>query len=179
MSPHADPRRRPRQPHPGSGPGSSTSHPPQASPGSPPRPGLPRSLARRVVESPEGTSPSGAHGTGRERLRSSGSSHRSLPPQQRPVCKQSRGSARNPCQPVSRPSAMASQPLELTGCPQHQLSINLPERRIQRRLVEGTVIVDPSPDLRIEHARQIVQSLVAAQLQPPAPHFLADRLLQP
>lgn len=46
MSPHADPRRRPRQPHPGSGPGSS--HPPQASPGSPPRPGLPRSLARRV-----------------------------------------------------------------------------------------------------------------------------------
>ena len=48
MSPHADPRRRPRQPHPGSGPGSSTSHPPQASPGSPPRPGLPRSLARRL-----------------------------------------------------------------------------------------------------------------------------------
>ena len=64
------------------------------------------------VESPEGTSPSGAHGTGRERLRSSGSSHRSLPPQQRPVCKQLRVPARNPCQPVARPSTTASQPFE-------------------------------------------------------------------
>ena len=131
---------------------------------------------RYAFESPEGTSPSGAHGTGRERLRSSGSSHRSLPPQQRPVCKQLRVPARNPRQPVAGTSATSSQTFELVGCPQYQFSINLPERRIQSRLVEGTVVLDPSPDLRIEHARQIVQSLVAAQLQPPAPNFLADRL---
>jgi hypothetical protein len=41
------------------------------------------------------------------------------------------------------------------------------EGRIERRLVEVAVVVDPTPDVRTEHPGQIVQALVAAALQAP------------
>lgn len=73
-------------------------------------------------------------------------------------------------------TAMPAQTFELSSCPQYQFAIDLSEGRIRYRLAEGSVVVYPSPDRRVEHVRQIIQRLVTAQLQIPAPHFLTDRL---
>jgi len=70
---------------------------------------------------------------------------------------------------------VSSQSFELASRPDYQPAVDLSEGRIQRRLVVSAVIVDPSSYHRIKHPRQVIQCFIAAQMQLPAPHFLANR----
>ena len=90
--------------------------------------------------------------------------------------KQSGLAARDTAQPLLGPPSMAAQAFELACRPSGQFAVNVLQGRVERRLVEGTVVVDPPADDRIEHPCQIVKVLVAAQLQPPASDLLANRL---
>src|SRR5881398_3420500 len=88
------------------------------------------------------------------------------------MCKQMHLLTRDTFEPMAGSSAMASETLVFAGQPQHEFAINLPERGIERGLIERAVIIYPPPDFGVEHARQIDQGLVTAILQIPAPDLL-------
>ena len=60
--------------------------------------------------------------------------------------------------------------------PSRQDAVDVPQGRVERRLVVTAVVVDPATDVRVEHPRQIVQRLVTALMKRPAAHRLPDRL---
>jgi hypothetical protein len=70
---------------------------------------------------------------------------------------------------------MAFQLLVFPHGPFDQNPIQDPESRIQRRLVVLPIILHPSAQDGIEHAGEIVKSLIATQVQPPAPDGLPHR----
>src|SRR4051794_23077149 len=84
--------------------------------------------------------------------------------------------ARNALQPVDGPRPVPVQGLELPTGPSRQDDIDVPQGRVERRRIEPTLVVDPAPDVRVEHPRQIVQRLVTALMKGPAAHRLTDRL---
>jgi hypothetical protein len=92
------------------------------------------------------------------------------------VGKKSGLAALNTAQPLLGPPSMAAQTFELACCPAGQVAVDVQQGRIQCRLVEGTEVVNPAADDRVEHRCQIVKVLVAAQLQPPASDLLANAL---
>src|SRR5665213_3743838 len=53
---------------------------------------------------------------------------------------------------------------EFSLCPPDEKDIDPTQRRIQRRLVEVSVVGDPAADIRIEHPSQIIEHLVAPGL---------------
>src|SRR4051812_4708805 len=75
-----------------------------------------------------------------------------------------------------RATTMAAQPLVLAGRPQYEFTVQVPQGRVQPRLVEDAVIVHPAANLPVKHARQIVQCLVAAHWQLPVTDFLSNAL---
>src|SRR4051812_37634531 len=83
---------------------------------------------------------------------------------------------RNALQPVDGPRPVPVQGLELPTGPSRQDDIDVPQGRVERRRIEPTLVVDPAPDVRVEHPRQIVQRLVTALMKGPAAHRLTDRL---
>jgi len=90
------------------------------------------------------------------------------------VGEQPRLAARNALQPVNSPRPVPVQGLELPTS--RQDDIDVPQGRVERRRVEPTIVVDPAPDVRVEHPRQIVQRLITALMKGPAAHGLPDRL---
>ena len=48
--------------------------------------------------------------------------------------------------------------------------------RVESRLVVPAVVIDPTPDMTVEHPGQVVQRLVAARVKRPASDRLPDRL---
>ena len=72
---------------------------------------------------------------------------------------------------MCRPAQMSPQLLVFPVGPSGQRAIQLPHWRIQRRAIIPPVILEPAPDDRIEHARQIFDRLIAAQMQLPAPNL--------
>ena len=71
---------------------------------------------------------------------------------------------------------MASQGLELPMRPSSQNTVDVSQGRVESRLVVLAVVVDPTPDLAVEHPGQVVQRLVAALVKRPASDCLSDRL---
>src|SRR4051812_14775727 len=95
---------------------------------------------------------------------------------QAPVGEQPCLAARNALQPVDGPRPVPVQGLELPTGPSRQEDIDVPQGRVERRRIEPTIVIDPTPDVRIEHPRQIIQRLVTALLKGPAAHGLTDLL---
>ena len=73
--------------------------------------------------------------------------------------------------PMCRPAQMSPQLLVFPIGPSGQRAIQLPHRRIMRRAIIPPVILEPAPDDRVKHARQIFDRLIAAQMQLPAPNL--------
>src|SRR3954447_4631195 len=123
-----------------------------------------------------GIAPPRSRRTGHDTLASSGSHCSATAIEQAPVGEQPCLAARNALQPVDGPRPVPVQGLELPTGPSRQDDIDVPQGRVERRRVEPTIVVDPAPDVRVEHPRQIVQRLVTALLKGPAAHGLTDRL---
>lgn len=85
--------------------------------------------------------------------------------QKLPMGKQTRRCSDHPCQPVPGTPRPMSKRLELASCPSDEKGVDPQKGRIQRRLVEVTVVVDPASDIRVEHPGQVVQRLVAPGLK--------------
>src|SRR5262249_16631602 len=81
----------------------------------------------------------------------------------------------NPPEPMGRSALMAFQLLVFPHGPFDQNAIQDLEGRIQRRFVVLPIILHPSPQDGIEHAGEIVESLIATQVQPPTPNGLPHR----
>ena len=81
----------------------------------------------------------------------------------------------NPSEPMRGPALMALQLLEFPHGPLDQNPIKDLEGRIQRRFVVLPIILHPSAQDGIEHAGEIVESLVTTQVQTPAPDRLSHR----
>ena len=60
--------------------------------------------------------------------------------------------------------------------PSSQDAVDVPQGRVESRLVVPAVVVDPAADVHVEHPRQVVQRLVAAFVKRPASDRLPDRL---
>src|SRR5262252_5907900 len=71
---------------------------------------------------------------------------------------------------------MTSQGLEFPMRPSSQNAVDVSQGRVESRLVVPAVVVDPTPDVAIEHPGQVVQRLVAALVKRPASDRLSDRL---
>jgi hypothetical protein len=52
-----------------------------------------------------------------------------------------------------------------------QMEVNAVQTVVQRRLVEVTVVVDPTPDVRIYHPGKIMKGRVGPVLETPSPDF--------
>ena len=89
--------------------------------------------------------------------------------------KEARLPSGNPSEPMRGPALMAFQLLVFPHGPFDQNAIQDLEGRIQRRLVELPIILYPSPQDGIEHAGEIVESLITTQVQPPASDGLPHR----
>jgi hypothetical protein len=85
-------------------------------------------------------------------------------------------SPRNASDPVRCLPPMASQGLELPMRPSSQNTVDVSQGRVERRFVVPAVVVDPAPDVAVEHPGQVVQRLVAALVKRPASDRLSDRL---
>ena len=51
----------------------------------------------------------------------------------------------------------------------------MPQDRVKCRFVVPTVVVNPTPDYRVEHARHVIQRLVTTLLKLPAPNLAPNR----
>src|SRR5258708_11068482 len=98
-----------------------------------------------------GISPPRPRRTVRERLRSYGSHCGATPHAHLPVGKQPWITPRNPCDPVRRSAHLTTQLLVLPIGPAGQRAVQLPHNRVQCRAIIPPVILEPAPDLRVEH----------------------------
>src|SRR5271165_4756568 len=60
--------------------------------------------------------------------------------------------------------------------PPSQDQVDVSQGRVESRLVVPAVVVDPTPDMTVEHPGQVVERLVAALMKRPASDRLPDRL---
>ena len=60
--------------------------------------------------------------------------------------------------------------------PSSQNTVDVSQGRAESRLVVPAVVVDPTPDVAVEHPGEVIQRLVAALVKRPASDRLSDRL---
>src|SRR6186713_2848316 len=104
-----------------------------------------------------GIAPPRSRRTGHDTLASSGSHCSAAAIEQAPVGEQPCLAARNALQPVDGPRPVPVQGLELPTS--RQDDIDVPQGRVERRRVEPTIVVDPAPDVRVEHPGQTSNDL--------------------
>jgi hypothetical protein len=75
---------------------------------------------------------------------------------------------------LNLPRAVGAMRLSLPSFDQNEVDVS--QGRVESRLVVPAVVVDPTPDMAVEHPGQVVQRLVAALVKRPASDRLADRL---
>jgi len=92
------------------------------------------------------------------------------------MSKQPRLRPHDALQPVPCPSVMSSQSLVFLLGPSRQMVVWAAEGRVQRRAIVAAVVVEPPPEHRIKHPRQIVERLVTAPMHGPASHRVAHLL---
>ncbi len=93
-----------------------------------------------------------------------------------PMGEQLRLTLRDPRKPVSGAPLVSAQGLVFSADPSRQVSLDVPQGGIKSRGTEPAIVVDPAAYVRVEHARQIIQGLVTAQVQRPTTDGSADRL---
>src|SRR5215471_19098188 len=71
---------------------------------------------------------------------------------------------------------MGTQLLVFPLGPQDQVSIQFAHGRVERRTIVASVILEPTPDDRIKHPRQVFDCLITALWQFPAAKGVADCL---
>ena len=89
--------------------------------------------------------------------------------------KEARLPSGNPPEPMRGPALMALQLLVFPHGPADQNPVQDPEGRLQRRFVVLPIILHPSAQDGIEHAGEIVESLLTTQGQTPTPDRLPHR----
>jgi len=77
--------------------------------------------------------------------------------------------------PLLRSALVPPQFLVFPHRPPRQYSVEVLEGWVHCRFVVAFKIVYPTPDNRIEHTRQVFQTLVATPVQAPLPHGVAHR----
>src|SRR6266568_2017117 len=81
-------------------------------------------------------------------------------------------------QPGHGLGVLAFESLELAHGPPGQVMVDAPCEEEQLGAVEGPVVVDPAPDLRIDSIREAGQVRAAAQVEVPGPDLTAFRFLR-
>src|SRR5919106_2081712 len=79
-------------------------------------------------------------------------------------------------QPLPRPGWFAPQSFEFLHGPPEQVLIDAPCKEVQLGAIEGPVVVDPAPHLRIDLLGEPGQVRATATVEVPAPDLLTDRL---
>ena len=77
--------------------------------------------------------------------------------------------AAEPDKPTSRTPSLMAKPLELATSPADQKGIDPRQGGTQLRVIELAVVVYPAADARIVHCSQVLQGLVVAMMNRPAP----------
>src|SRR5215469_16088895 len=103
------------------------------------------------------------HTTGRETLASSGSHCSAASLQKRPVSEQRWLSPRDASDPVRCLPPMTSQGLEFPMRPSRQNTVDVAQGRVESGLVVPAVVIDPTPDVAVEHPGEVIQSFVAGR----------------
>src|SRR5215472_19097892 len=60
--------------------------------------------------------------------------------------------------------------------PSRQNTVDVSQGRVESRLVVPAVVIDPTPDVAVEHPGEVIQRFVAALVKRPASDPLSDRL---
>ena len=60
--------------------------------------------------------------------------------------------------------------------PSRQNTVDVSQGRVESRLVVPAVVIDPTPDVAVEHPGEVIQRFVAALVKRPASDRLSDRL---
>src|SRR5713101_6651216 len=84
---------------------------------------------------------------------------------------QRRLASRNAHQPLPRPWVATAQSFEFPLGPAHEVRVDALEKRMHLGPVEAAVIVDPPLHDDVHHLCKVVQSLVTATIDSPAPQF--------
>jgi hypothetical protein len=81
-------------------------------------------------------------------------------------------------QPVHRSGVLAAESSELLHGPAGEMLVDPPCEEAQLGAVEGPVVVDPAPDLRVDLVREAGQVRAATAVEVPVPDLLAFRFLR-
>jgi hypothetical protein len=96
--------------------------------------------------------------------------------QQRPVSKELRIARDHLADPMPRTPSMPPQTFVFRHRPVRKAPVEVAKRRIKRRFVVTTVVVNPTPYDGIEHPCQVVNPPVHPTPQLPVTDFFPDRL---
>src|SRR5713101_7746129 len=88
---------------------------------------------------------------------------------------QRRLASRNAHQPLPRPWVATAHSFEFPLGPAHQVRVDAPEERMQPGPVEAAVVVDPPLHDDVHHLCKLVQCLVTAAIDSPAPQLSTHR----
>src|SRR5271166_5314118 len=78
--------------------------------------------------------------------------------------------------PLTRAFRPLPEALVFSAYPFSQVEGDPTQTLIERRFVEVTVVIDPTPDIRIAHSGQVIEGLVGLGLKAPAPDITAELL---
>ena len=84
-----------------------------------------------------------------------------------------------PCrmvQPMPRTPAVPAQGLVFPIGPLRQFGINVPQGRVQSRLVISAVVVNPAPDYGVEHPGEVIERFVTSSWKCPRTKLAPYRL---
>lgn len=118
-----------------------------------------------------GISPPRSLRTGREPLGSSGSRSPAVRIEKRPVRKELWVHLDDTGEPLTRAFRLLLEALVFAAHPFPQMEVDAVQTVVQRRLVEMTVVVDPTPDVRIYQPGQIMKGRVGPVLETPSPDY--------
>src|SRR5712664_3580498 len=104
-------------------------------------------MSRRLGEWRGGVSPPRSLRTGREPLGSSGSQYPAVGMEKRPVREELWTSLDNMGEPLARAFRLLLEPLVLAARPFSEMEVDAAQTVVQRRVVEVTVVVDPTPEV--------------------------------
>src|SRR5256885_589403 len=93
-------------------------------------------------------------------------------PSRTPACPTS-SARKSPRSPTRSPRGAGS-PSILVGDPTQQVGIDACQEAVQRRFVEGAVVVHPAPHDGIDLSCEVGEGSTGAVMQPPGPHLCAD-----
>ena len=79
-------------------------------------------------------------------------------------------------QPMPRTPPVAVQGLVLPIGPLCQFGINVPQGRVQSRLIVMAVVVNPAPDYGVEHPSEVIERFVTSPWKRPRPKLAPYRL---